>query len=178
MANPSVIYTSTGNHTVQLIASGPGGADTTEQTISVQFNPLPVASFTINADTADAPFVALFTNTSQEAENFFWDFGDYSNSIDANPYHLYQNPGDYLVSLIAGNSCGNDTSFVLVHVTIGTGIFKSENPVAFASAIVKTVVQFDNPTAILEASMGLSAPMPGIEMKSIPIEQRLADRGW
>lgn len=126
LANPSVIYTSTGNHTVQLIASGPGGADTTEQTISVQFNPLPVASFTINADTADAPFVALFTNTSQEAENFFWDFGDYSNSIDANPYHLYQNPGDYLVSLIAGNSCGNDTSFVLVHVTIGTGIFKSE----------------------------------------------------
>ncbi|OFZ49613.1 MAG: pyridoxal biosynthesis lyase PdxS [Bdellovibrionales bacterium RIFOXYB1_FULL_37_110] len=63
-------------------------------------------------------------------------------------------------------------------VFVGSGIFKSENPVAFASAIVKTVVQFDNPTAILEASMGLSAPMPGIEMKSIPIEQRLADRGW
>lgn len=63
-------------------------------------------------------------------------------------------------------------------VFVGSGIFKSENPAAFAKAIVKTVVQYDNPSAILEASMGLAAPMPGIELKSIPFDQRLAARGW
>jgi len=63
-------------------------------------------------------------------------------------------------------------------VFVGSGIFKSENPAAFAKAIVKTVVQYDNPTAILDASMGLSAPMSGIELKSIPLDERLANRGW
>ena len=63
-------------------------------------------------------------------------------------------------------------------VFVGSGIFKSQNPAAFAKAIVKTVVQYDNPTAILDASMGLSAPMSGIELKSIPLDERLANRGW
>ncbi len=63
-------------------------------------------------------------------------------------------------------------------VFVGSGIFKSEKPEAFAKAIVRTVVQFNNPQAILEASKGLAAPMRGIEVRSIPTEQRLATRGW
>ena len=63
-------------------------------------------------------------------------------------------------------------------VFVGSGIFKSERPEAFAKAIVKTVLQFDQPSEILAASMGLSAPMPGLEIQSIPTAQRLAARGW
>ena len=63
-------------------------------------------------------------------------------------------------------------------VFVGSGIFKSENPVAFAKAIVRTVVQFDNPSVVLEASKGLAAPMHGLELRSIPADQRLATRGW
>ena len=63
-------------------------------------------------------------------------------------------------------------------VFVGSGIFKSEKPEAFAKAIVKTVVRFSDPSALLEASKGLAAPMPGLEIRSIPAEQRLAERGW
>lgn len=63
-------------------------------------------------------------------------------------------------------------------VFVGSGIFKSEKPEAFAKAIVKAVARFNDPAALLEASKGLAAPMTGLEMRSIPSEQRLADRGW
>lgn len=63
-------------------------------------------------------------------------------------------------------------------VFVGSGIFKSEKPEAFAKAIVKAVVRFSDPDALLEASKGLAAPMPGLEIRSLPAEQRLAERGW
>lgn len=63
-------------------------------------------------------------------------------------------------------------------VFVGSGIFKSENPEAFAKAIVQAVVKFNDPDCILEASKNLPAAMSGLEIKSIPMDQRLADRGW
>ena len=63
-------------------------------------------------------------------------------------------------------------------VFVGSGIFKSEKPEIFAKAIVRTVVQFDKPEAMLEASKGLAAPMRGLDVKSISMEQRLSTRGW
>jgi pyridoxal 5'-phosphate synthase pdxS subunit len=63
-------------------------------------------------------------------------------------------------------------------VFVGSGIFKSENPIAYAKAIVKAVVDFKNPSSVLEASRGLEAPMSGIEIGTIPENERLSDRGW
>lgn len=63
-------------------------------------------------------------------------------------------------------------------VFVGSGIFKSENPAAFAKAIVKAVVRFNDANSVLEASKNLPAAMSGIEMKTIPVHERLADRGW
>lgn len=63
-------------------------------------------------------------------------------------------------------------------VFVGSGIFKSENPAKFAQAIVKAVVQFQDPLALLAATKNLPAAMTGLEMKSIPADQRMADRGW
>jgi pyridoxal 5'-phosphate synthase pdxS subunit len=63
-------------------------------------------------------------------------------------------------------------------VFVGSGIFKSESPKEFARAIVKTVAEFNNPRVVLDASRGLKNPMIGIEMKSIPQDEKLASRGW
>ena len=63
-------------------------------------------------------------------------------------------------------------------VFVGSGIFKSSNPGAFAKAIVKAVVQFDRAEALLEASKGLANPMRGLEIQNIPKDQKLAERGW
>jgi pyridoxal 5'-phosphate synthase pdxS subunit len=63
-------------------------------------------------------------------------------------------------------------------VFVGSGIFKSEDPAAFARAIVQAVVCCDDPEALLAASTGLAPAMRGLEIKAIPAEQRLAARGW
>jgi pyridoxal 5'-phosphate synthase pdxS subunit len=63
-------------------------------------------------------------------------------------------------------------------VFVGSGIFKSSNPAAYAKAIVKAVAQFDHPSALAEASKGLAAAMPGMEMKTLSDDQKLSTRGW
>ena len=63
-------------------------------------------------------------------------------------------------------------------VFVGSGIFKSDKPEAFAKAIVKAVVSFDKPQSLLEASTGLPDAMRGIEIKTLSKEETYATRGW
>jgi pyridoxal 5'-phosphate synthase pdxS subunit len=63
-------------------------------------------------------------------------------------------------------------------VFVGSGIFKSSNPSAFAKSIVKAVTHYNDPAIITEVSKGLGAAMPGLEIKAIPEEELLAKRGW
>jgi len=63
-------------------------------------------------------------------------------------------------------------------VFVGSGIFKSENPSARAKAIVRATTHYQDPGIIAEASKGLGAAMPGLEIKSIPEKELLATRGW
>ena len=63
-------------------------------------------------------------------------------------------------------------------VFVGSGIFKSADPAKRARAIVKATAYFNDPAKVLEASMDLGEPMPGLEIKAIPEAERLAGRGW
>ena len=63
-------------------------------------------------------------------------------------------------------------------VFVGSGIFKSSDPARRAAAIVKATTHFDDPEILLEVSRGLSPGMKGLEMSEIPVEERLAGRGW
>ena len=63
-------------------------------------------------------------------------------------------------------------------VFVGSGIFKSGDPVKRASAIVQATLHFDNPDEIAKASRGLGEAMVGINVADIPVPHRLAERGW
>jgi pyridoxal 5'-phosphate synthase pdxS subunit len=63
-------------------------------------------------------------------------------------------------------------------VFVGSGIFKSENPERYARAIVMATTHYDNPDILREVSAGLGEPMRGLELGEIPVEERLAVRGW
>jgi len=64
----------------------------------------PVADF----EAGIASFQADFINQSKYATTFSWDFGDGTNSSQANPGHVYQLPGIYPVSLTAIGPGGQD----------------------------------------------------------------------
>jgi pyridoxal 5'-phosphate synthase pdxS subunit len=63
-------------------------------------------------------------------------------------------------------------------VFVGSGIFKSGDPAARAAAIVKATTFFDDPDVIAKESRGLGEPMVGLNLDTLPPEQRYAGRGW
>lgn len=63
-------------------------------------------------------------------------------------------------------------------VFVGSGIFKSQNPAQMAKAIVEAVNHFNEPAVIAEVSKGLGEAMRGIEIHTLPADERLASRGW
>jgi pyridoxal 5'-phosphate synthase pdxS subunit len=63
-------------------------------------------------------------------------------------------------------------------VFVGSGIFKSSDPRIRAKAIVDAVTNFDDPKVIAEVSKGLGEAMHGIEISTIPEQQRMQERGW
>ncbi|NSW55567.1 MAG: pyridoxal 5'-phosphate synthase lyase subunit PdxS [Armatimonadetes bacterium] len=64
-------------------------------------------------------------------------------------------------------------------VFVGSGIFKSEDPAARAKAIVHATTYFEDPVEVAKATRGLEgAAMPGIDVRALPDEDRLATRGW
>lgn len=70
------------------------------QPVAVAFStPLQVYA---EAETYDAS--VTFTNFSQNADDYFWNFGDGNTSNTKNPSHTYDCPGDYEVLLVANNT--------------------------------------------------------------------------
>jgi pyridoxal 5'-phosphate synthase pdxS subunit len=62
-------------------------------------------------------------------------------------------------------------------VFVGSGIFKSEHPATTANAIVQATTHHDDPRIVAEVSRDLGSPMRGLELASVPVEERLAVRG-
>jgi pyridoxal 5'-phosphate synthase pdxS subunit len=62
-------------------------------------------------------------------------------------------------------------------VFVGSGIFKSEDPLKRAKAIVAATTYFDRPELLAEVSAGLGKAMEGLEISTIPKGELLAARG-
>ncbi|MCD6358342.1 MAG: pyridoxal 5'-phosphate synthase lyase subunit PdxS, partial [Dehalococcoidia bacterium] len=63
-------------------------------------------------------------------------------------------------------------------IFVGSGIFKSSNPIMMAKSIVEATTHYQDPNIIIEVSKGLGKAMPGLDIKTIPEKELLAPRGW
>jgi pyridoxal 5'-phosphate synthase pdxS subunit len=61
---------------------------------------------------------------------------------------------------------------------VGSGIYKSDDPAPRAKAIVEATTHFTDAKLIAKVSQGLGEPMRGLALETIPLEERLAARGW
>jgi hypothetical protein len=59
-----------------------------------------------------------FTNTSWRSTDYYWTFGDGATSSLSNPQHTYAVDGNYTVTLIASNECGDDTIQQIISVEL------------------------------------------------------------
>ena len=67
--------------------------------------PLPDVRFTVKVE----GFIVTFTNLTENASRYEWDYGDGKRSSISRPSHshIYRTPGSYLVTLTAYNECGD-----------------------------------------------------------------------
>jgi pyridoxal 5'-phosphate synthase pdxS subunit len=63
-------------------------------------------------------------------------------------------------------------------VFVGSGIFKSSDPAARATAIVQAAKNYNNPEKLLEASRALADAMPGVDVSKLQESELLQTRGW
>lgn len=63
-------------------------------------------------------------------------------------------------------------------IFVGSGIFKSKNPVARAKAIVSATTNFNDPQILAEISKDLGEAMPGLEISELAENERMQERGW
>ena len=79
-----------------------------------------------------------------------------------------------------GISTPADAALMMKHgmdgIFVGSGIFKSSDPVQTAEAIVLATHHFEDPSIVAEASTMIGEPMPGLEIETLDV--RLEERGW
>lgn len=63
-------------------------------------------------------------------------------------------------------------------VFVGSGIFKSTDPAARATAIVQAAKNYNNPEKLLDASRALGDAMPGLDVSKLHESELLQTRGW
>jgi pyridoxal 5'-phosphate synthase pdxS subunit len=63
-------------------------------------------------------------------------------------------------------------------IFVGSGIFKSGNPLERAKAIVRATTHFQDAAIVAEVSRNLGEPMVGINVNTLPEEEQMARRGW
>jgi pyridoxal 5'-phosphate synthase pdxS subunit len=63
-------------------------------------------------------------------------------------------------------------------IFVGSGIFKSGNPLERAKAIVRATTHFQDPEVLAEVSRNLGEPMVGINLDQLPEQELMARRGW
>jgi len=72
----------------------------------------PVADFNYETEGLNV----FFENTSTNADEYWWNFGDGYYSDLENPWHVYDEPGIYTVTLIVWNLYGSDTIMKIITV--------------------------------------------------------------
>lgn len=98
----TIIYSIPGTKSVSLTING---SISITKPDFITIHNLPFAMFTYEITSR----TVTFTNTSQNAASYTWDFGDGNFSTEANPVHTYPEDGQYDVSLDAvSEMCGQD----------------------------------------------------------------------
>lgn len=145
LKNPMHVYDQDGTFTVTLRAIGEGGTDSIFKQDIVIVHPIPIAFFKVKNRIVKIPGNAhYFSNSSQGATRYLWDFGDGSTSSEQNPQHMYAQPGTYDVTLVATNQFGCSSTYKEVGAAVAEKGGRILVPDAFTPA------QGGNPSSLFK----------------------------
>jgi M6 family metalloprotease-like protein len=121
MTDTTHTYTAPITATVTLTGSNCCGAGVAQQSFPVYAQP--IASFNASPTQVLIGVDVTFTNTSQAADTYLWEFGDGMTSTLTNPSHSYSSPGDAVVELTAFSQCGSTTvtQTISIYASVAAG---------------------------------------------------------
>ena len=106
----------------------------------------PVADFTNSKYTGAAPLYVKFTDMSQHAVSYYWQFGDGAISYQPSPSRTYKNPGTFQVTLTVTNLTGaTDSKSVNITVTAPVTTTATATPTE-TPTVEPTVTVTETPT--------------------------------
>jgi PKD repeat protein len=126
----------------RLVFGWPNVAETSGIAILLPGHAAPIASFSVDKTSGNAPFTVQFTDTSSgDPTAWEWVFGDGSTSLEQNPSHTFIDSRDFQVQFTASNSLGQ--SSVIKAISVGTQLAAdfNFNPVSGDAALL---VQFQD----------------------------------
>ena len=103
------------------------------------------------------------------------------------PYELVKYVNEYgklpVVNFAAGGVATPADAAMMMQlgcdgVFVGSGIFKSGDPVKRAEAIVKAVTHYNDPKMLAKVSENLGEAMVGISVSDVTENNKMANRGW
>lgn len=104
IVNPDALFSGVYNVTITGTHQETGHiCSAVEQVIVGNIEDLPDLDFTFDGGELSYAFMGAVAN----ANEFYWDFGDSTTSVELNPVHVYTEPGTYLVCLVARNNCNS-----------------------------------------------------------------------
>ncbi|WP_324027975.1 PKD domain-containing protein [Maribacter sp. BPC-D8] len=136
-ANPVHIYSESGTYDVTLtVTDADGKLDTSAATITVLGNGIPVAVASADVLEGEASLTVSFDGSGSTDDNavvtYAWDFDDDDISNEINPVHVFDEVGEYTVTLTVSDAEGQTHSTTLT-ITVNE---ENEAPIAIASADV------------------------------------------
>ncbi len=108
-ANPTHVFNTAGQFDVVLQYQTRSGCSGTVVFRSVRIYTKPAAAFSAATQVCGNTPVTFNNETTGEAFDWLWDFGDGGTSVEFEASHQYMQAGTYTVQLIAGNHACADT---------------------------------------------------------------------
>ncbi len=119
LQNPNHIYSNNGIYSVQLIVQAASGCHDTLNRDSLVVVSSAEAHFSADNLSGCVPLQVAFTDSSINANQWLWDFGDGGVSNLQFPSHIYTQPGVYTVTLIVFNQFGcSDTMVMPAYISV------------------------------------------------------------
>jgi vibriolysin len=109
----------------------------------------PIADFSAAPKAGGLPLTVYFTDQSQTASSWAWNFGDTGTSTLQNPTHTYTSMGTYTVTLTATNEFGSDFEVKTNYITV------TSPPMTIADFVASAVdINTGNSVTFTDKSLG------------------------
>ncbi len=127
--NPAHTYYVPGSYIVKLTVHNIAGESVHNGVVTVYQNPSAIID-AYPTHVVNNEQIVIFYSYSYFAESWLWRFGDGETSAEENPYHKYESPGSYTVSLVVSTHEGCIDSAAMVTPVVvewKTGTIKYPN---------------------------------------------------